>query len=196
MLTVTEGAIAKIDFPPDFELNNEFYGGMGLNWLRKYSPKNGEDVSMTLYYRGAPELAKYAETFRKLLKTPAVIFDDKNGPSDESAKEAVIQMQSCLGNAGNNQITNQREGLEGPRFFLEKIQTIQLCGRPVMAVQGYFYGPDGETDNQYMGVFFDATPTDPQTCRIEEVIFEAGNWDTFEKYFPQFQSALNTIRWS
>lgn len=191
MLTLQEGAIAKIDMPSGFELMEETRGGMGMNWLRVYSPKQMEDVRISLFYRGAPELAEYARVFRSVLQTPAVLFDDLSGPNDEGAQARVRSIQSCLGNAGNNQITNP----DNARFVLEKIQTINLCGRPVMAVQGYFYGPDGQTDNNYMGIFYDATPNDKEYCKIEEVVFEASNWDLFEKYFPEFQKTLNSIRW-
>lgn len=192
MLTLQEGVIQKIDMPSGFELNEETRGGMGMNWLRVYSPKGVDGVSISLFYRGAPELVEYARVFRSLLKNPAVVFDDSDGPKDEGAQARVRSIQSCLGNAGNNQITNP----EHSRFYLEKIQTIELCGRPVMAVQGYFFGPDGQVDNNYMGVFFDATPDDREACRIEEIVFEAANWDLFEQYFAEFQKTLNSVRWA
>lgn len=192
MLTLQEGAIAKIDMPSGFELKEETRGGMGMNWLRVYSPKQTEDVRISLYYRGAPELGEYAKAFRSLLKTPAVLFDDQSGPNDENAQARVRSIQSSLGNAGNNQFTNP----DNARFVLEKIQTISLSGRPVMSVQGYFYGPDGQTDNNYFGIFYDATPNDKEYCAIEEVVFEASNWDLFEKYFSEFQKTLNSIRWA
>jgi hypothetical protein len=47
-----------------------------------------------------------------------------------------------------------------------------------------------------MGIFFDATPDDKQYCQIEEVVFQAPTWELFEKFFPQFQKTLNSIRWS
>lgn len=191
MLTLQEGAIAKIDMPPGFAQRDEVRGGMGMNWLRVHSPTQDDGVSISLFYRGAPELAEYAKTFRALLKSPAIIFDDQDGPNDEGALEKVRGMQSCLGNAGNNQFTNP----DNARFALEKIQTITLSGRPVMAVQGFFYGPDGKPDNNYFGVFYDATPKDPEFCRIEEIVFEAVSWELFEKYFSAFQASLNSIRW-
>lgn len=193
MLTLQEGAIAKIDLPQGFELMEETRGGMGMNWLRVYSPKGVSGLSISLFYRGAPELVDYARVFRGLLKNPSVIFDDQNGPNgDDTTIARVRSIQSCLGNAGNNQIANP----ENSRFYLEKIQTINLCGRPVMAVQGYFFGPDGQPDNNYMGVFYDATPDDRELCRIEEIVFEASTWELFEKYFPEFQKTLNSIRWA
>ena len=193
MLTLQEGAIAKIDLPPGFVLMEETRGGMAMNWLRRYS-KNGNDISISLFYRGAPELAQFASDFRSLLETETVVFDGQNGPSDEVAAGHVKNMRSVLGNAGNNQITNQDKE-NGPHFFLEKIQTIKLNGRPVLSVQGYFYGGDGEIDNYYMGIFFDATPGDATACKVEEIIFEAKSWELFEKNFGAFQASLNSIRW-
>lgn len=196
MLTAEEGVVSQIDLPSGFVLKEQLKGGMGQNWLRKYASQSDPGVVISLFYRGAPELADYAKEFRRALKSKSVIFDLENGPNDDDSKARVRAMQSCLGNAGNNQISNENKGLTGPRFFLEKIQTFALSGRSVMSVQGYFFGPDGEPDNNFLGIFIDADPENPRYCKIEEIIFESETWEAFEKYFPQFQASLNSIRWA
>ena len=124
-----------------------------------------------------------------------VIFDIAADTLDEKTTKRIRSLESALGNAGNNQITNSSSGVSGPRFYLEKIHVIDLSSKPVMAVQGYFHGFDGQVHNHYMGIFFDATPDDRDYCQIEEIVFQAPTWELFGKYFPQFQKTLNSIRW-
>jgi hypothetical protein len=196
MPTLTKGAVKDMQLPADFEFEQDLLGGMGLNWLKTYHAVQNNDVQISLFYRGTPNTAASVEGFRYLLKIEGVIFDVENGEPDEKTLKRIESIETALGNAGNNQITNTATGIAGPRFFLEKIQIITLSGKPIMAVQGYFHGYDGELHNHYFGVFFDATPQDTEYCQIEEVVFQAPSWDLFEKYFAQFQKTLNSIRWS
>ena len=69
MLTLQEGAISKIDLPSGFEIREETRGGMGLNWLRRYS-RDANDVSISLFYRGAPELAQFASEIGRMDAQP------------------------------------------------------------------------------------------------------------------------------
>jgi hypothetical protein len=196
MPTLTKGAVQDMQLPADFEFGQDLLGGMGLNWLKSYQAVENKDVQISLFYRGTPNTAESVAGFRFLLSMQGVLFDVDKGDPDEQTRKRICSLETALGNAGNNQITNKASGISGPRFFLEKIHVINLNSKSVMAIQGYFHGYDGEVHNHYMGVFFDATPDDKTYCQIEEVVFQAPTWELFERYFPQFQKTLNSIRWT
>lgn len=192
--TICQGAIQSMELPARFELSKSSLSGLGMSWLKSLRTAEDKDVEIAFFYRGSPCNAGAVETFRLLLKADiAVVFDYQ----DEVVNADVVnQLGTVLGNCKNNQISNRNIGNAGPRFYLEKIHVVRLNKRPVMSIQGYFHDPDGDIRNHLMGVFFDASPDDPAQCRIEELVFQAPNIDLFNKYMPDFLSALQTIHWS
>ncbi|MBX9693324.1 MAG: hypothetical protein K2Z81_13130, partial [Cyanobacteria bacterium] len=140
--TLSCGEIAKITMPSGFIRGQESHGGMGNNWNIPFSPPDGSPVEIALFYRGSPETSIDTTVFRDILsQNPHVVFEQESPQSaiaPEMAK-VVTDIRHFLGNAGNNQITNQEEGIGGPRFFLERIETIDLNGRPVLGVHGFFH---------------------------------------------------------
>ncbi len=197
--TASCGAIAKLTLPEGFVLGEEVRGGMGNNWTVSYNPPDTEAVEIMLFYRGTPDRGVDPARFRGLLeKSPHELFDlskqSDNMPPDTI--ETLVAIQDLLGNAGNNQITNTRDGLQGPRFQIEKVETMELNGRNVLGVRGFFHSYKGVSDlhNYYYGIFFDVA-ANKEWCQIEEIIYQGDTKELFERYWNDFFGSLSSISW-
>lgn len=194
MIVKNAGTIEKILLPPDFVAGKEEFGGRGMNWEKKFHPQNDQTVSIALYYRGMPVPSHYGEAFRGLTKRPPAVYFDEQG-NNENQPDVVISLGDALGNAGNNQLTNNRSGISGPRFHIQLLKTMSIVGKPVVYVVGLFHSFDMVVSNYYAGIFVDATPSD-ERCRLEEIFIQAPTVELFEKYKDPFERAIATIQWA
>lgn len=195
------GSIKSMSLPDSFARGDSLHGGMGNNWSKSFYPREKRDqdeVTITAMFRGAPTRDPDARNFRKLLDEPAgVIYSQQqsqNSKSEQRAISIVTSMAEALGNAGNNQLTNFEAGISGPRFNLQKMETMELNNKKVLAVSGYFHNSEMKAQTYYLGLFVDAKPQ-AKECTIEEFAFEATSKELFEKYLNGFQKSLATIEW-
>lgn len=195
------GAIKSIKLPDSFARGETLYGGMGQNWRRSFHPREKKDsleVSITSMFRGSPTAVNDASIFRKILaEPPRVIYSSDSRSSHlchPKAQLLVSEMVDVLGNAGNNQLTNCETGVGGPRFYLQRMESILLNGKKVLAVYGVFHNSQMEPQAYYCGLFVDSDP-EREDCVIEELVFEAQTKELYEKYRSSFEKALATIQW-
>jgi hypothetical protein len=201
-MRVDLGTIKSINLPDSFAKGEVLYGGMGQNWRKTFHPrekKDTKDVAITSMFRGSPTLESDGITFRTLLRQPpGVIFSaDENAESkmQPQAKQIVNALADALGNAGNNQLTNTETGFGGPRFYLQRMETLELNKRKVLAVYGVFHNSEMKAQNYYVGLFVDSKP-DTKECVVEELVFEAQTRELYEKYRVSFEKSLTTIQWN
>ncbi len=201
-MRVDLGTIKSINLPDSFAKGEVLFGGMGQNWRKTFHPrekKDAQDVAITSMFRGSPTLESDAITFRTLLRQPpGVIFSaDENAESKmhPQAKHIVNALADALGNAGNNQLTNAETGFGGPRFYLQRMETLELNKKKVLAVYGVFHNSEMKPQNYYVGLFVDSRP-DKKECVVEELVFEAQTRELYEKYRGSFEKSLTTIQWN
>ncbi|MBA3858812.1 MAG: hypothetical protein C0507_18060 [Cyanobacteria bacterium PR.3.49] len=198
---VEEIGSLSIELPDSFARGEVQMGGMGHNWRRVFQPRDkndADDVSIVSFYRGSPAALEDAAVLRSLIKQPpAVIFAGTRSDccSQPHVAELVRKLEPILGQCGNNQIANQETGVAGPRFFLEKLETISLDGRAVLSASGYFHDMELHPQAYFSGLFFDAQPESPHCC-VEELVFEAQTRSLYDKYYPSFKQAVSTVRWT
>ncbi len=200
-MRVDLGTIKSINLPDAFTKGEVLFGGMGQNWRKTFHPrekKDAQDVAITSMFRGSPTLESDGRAFRTLLRQPAgVIFSadkDTEIETHPQAEKIVNALADALGNAGNNQLTNQETGFGGPRFYLQKMETLELNKRKVLAVYGVFHDREMKPQNYFIGLFVDAKP-DKKECNVEELIFEAQTRELYEKYRGGFEKSLTSIEW-
>lgn len=196
------GSIKSINLPDSFARGDFLHGGMGNNWKKSFYPRDKRDhdeVAITSMFRGTATLDPDARNFRKLLDEPArVVYSkqiEENSKSAQAAISIVNSMAEALGNAGNNQLTNCEMGIGGPRFNLQKMETLMLNDKKVLAVSGFFHNSEMKVQTYYLGLFVDARPNN-QECIIEEIAFEATTEELYEKYRNSFEKSLHTIEWN
>lgn len=201
MPTLQAGIIKSITLPDSFAKGESLHGGRGTNWRKVFHPRNKRDtsdVSISAFFRGRAVIDDEAKAFRVLLRQPpGVVFSAQKDtdcchPQAESIIKAMID---ALGQAGNNQLTNQERGIFGPHFFLQRMETVELKKRKVMIVYGIFHDAEMNPLNHYVGLFVDADPNSSD-CRIEELVFEAFSNAQYEKCRPDFEKALKSIVWN
>ncbi len=196
------GSIKSINIPDSFARGESQHGGMGRNWSTSFHPRDKrdqEEVTITTMFRGSPTLDPDARNFRKVLEKPAGIIyarqNVENEKSEQMAISTINSMVEVLGNAGNNQLTNSETGLSGPRFHLQKMETMDLNKKKVLAVYGVFHNSEMKAHTYYMGLFVDAKP-DAEECIVEELAFEASSQELYDKYRNSFEKSLSTIEWN
>jgi len=196
------GVIKSIKLPDSFARGAVLYGGMGQNWRRSFHPrekKDAGDVAITSLFRGSATIGNDACTFRKVLAQPAGMIFSSSAESKHKchprAQLLINEMADALGNAGNNQLTNLETGVGGPRFYLQRMETIELNGRKVLAVYGVFHNSQMQAQAYYCGLFVDSDPA-AADCVIEELVFEAQTKELYDKYRAGFEKALSTIQWA
>jgi len=191
------GSIQSINIPENFIISKERYGDMAASWLLCYSPVEDEQIEIGFLYRGKALYVDDAKSFRKLINQPSqVLFaDDTSGAVFEKQKELLDNLYFVFGDIGNNQITNDKKGLEGPRFFLERLETLSINGRRVLSVKGWFHNIQLTPQNYYYGLMFDRNRLSDQ-CHLEELYFQAHSQIQYDKYFFEFTNCLKTIIWA
>lgn len=201
-MRVDLGTIKSINLPDSFTKGEVLFGGMGQNWRKTFHPrekKDAQDVAITSMFRGSPTLDSDGKAFRTLLRQPPVlIFSADSKAKNEihpQAKKIVNALADAIGHAGNNQLTNPETGLGGPRFYLQRMETLELNKKRVLAVYGVFHDSEMKPQNYFVGLFVDAKP-DKKECFVEELIFEAETRELYEKYHDSFEKSLTTIQWN
>lgn len=163
---------------------------------QKFSPEDTDDVRIRFFYRGMPLSEEGAIAFRDCLsKAPHLIYAyEPDAVVTEASRKELESLRDALDYLAHNQA--MRSGKEAIHFQLEELRTLDINGRIVLAVQGWFYAPgtDEPQDHLY-GVFFDASPR-KEVCHIEELLLEARSWDDFEKHYPLFKQSLDSVRWA
>ncbi len=192
------GAIRAIKLPQEFVKGEEYINAFGPSWNVTYNPRETDDVEICFLYSGSP-ISNFGSTGLRLLleKPPHVVVHTKGREQTlpDTKVSLLCELEEVLGNAGNNQITNQKKGAAGPRFHLDKIETLDLNMRRVLVVTGWFHNHEGKMQNNYQGIFFDGSPTQ-DSCAVEEIIFQTRTHALFDEYWDQFKSALLTIEWN
>lgn len=130
------------------------------------------------------------------MSQPNQVLIEVNDIQDITEKHIALMKDFyfIIGTPGNNQISNTEIGMRGPRFFLQKLETITVSGRRCLAVTGWFHGPGGNVQNYFYGVYFDSKRTS-EICKIEEAYLHAPREILFEKYLVEFQNSLKTLIW-
>lgn len=190
------GAIRSITLPENFSITEDTVGKVALSHLRRYECDINSNVEISFFYRGTELSEPDTKTLRHYLSQPNQILL-RASDSGEISEEDIAKMQEfyfIIGTPGNNQISNPEKGMRGPRFFLQKIETITISGKRCLAVTGWFHGPGGNIQNFFYGTYFDAKRTS-ELCRLEEVYLHTPTENLFEKYLIDFKETLKTIIW-
>lgn len=210
MLVKELGAIDKILLPPEFAPASKEYGGRGDNWLVQFSTQSAvgtekpeEDVQICFFYRGRASDRGDTETLRRLTDRSAhspgnqLLKADQEEPAAEDL-ELLFALFDVMGNVGDNQytrnFTDRATGLSGAGFHLQSLELLTVSTRTMLAARGYYHDFQGQPNNYYKGVFFDAAAAEP-LARIEEIYLQSKNAEIFEKYLPAFDRCLATIQW-
>jgi len=201
-MRVDLGTIKSINLPDSFAKGEVLFGGMGQNWRKSFHPREKKDaraVAITSMFRGSPTLDSDGRTFRTLLRQPpSLIFSADSKAENEihpQAKKIINALADAMGHAGNNQLTNPETGFGGPCFYLQRMETLELNKKKVLAVYGVFHDSEMKPQNYFVGLFVDAKP-DKEECIVEELIFEAQTRELYEKYHSSFEKSLTTIQWN
>ncbi len=211
MLVKELGAIDKILLPPEFAPATKEYGGRGDNWLVQFSTQSAvgtekpeEEVQICFFYRGRASDRSDTETLRRLTARSAhspgnqnLLKADLEEPAAEDL-ELLFALFDVMGNVGDNQytrnFTDRATGLSGAGFHLQSLELLTVSTRTMLAARGHYHDFQGQPNNYYKGVFFDAAAAEP-LARIEEIYFQSKNAEIFEKYLPAFDRCLATIQW-
>ncbi len=208
MLVKELGAIDKILLPPEFAPSNKEYGGRGDNWLLQFSALSSEnpeeDVQICFFYRGRVCDQSDTEALRRVTDRSSyspgnqnLLEADRQEPADHEL-DLLFSVIDVLGNVGDNQYTRnytaRATGLSGAGFHLQSLELLTVGTRTMLTARGYYHDYQGQPNNYYKGVFFDASPAEPR-AKIEEIYLQSKNPEIFEKYLPAFDRCLATIQW-
>jgi len=190
------GAIQHVGLPEGFSLCEDTVGKVALSHLRRYECAEHRGVEIDFFYRGNELSELDSKTLRQYLSQPNQVFIEKRENELPSEKDIALmeEFYFIIGTPGNNQVSNQAEGSRGPRFHLEKLETITVSGKRCLAVTGWYHGPNKEVHNYFYGIYFDSKRSIKQ-CRLEEAYLHAPTHVLFEYYLPDFQETLKTIVW-
>lgn len=193
MPTQNLGLIRSFELPQGFVPGAEETGTRGRNWLRSYHPAGTDAVQLTMAYSGFPLNERESQSLRAILASePRDIFV-KDAKCDEAARLEAELLSPALGNAGNNQISNTEAGYAGPIFELERLSLVQLDVRTVVRAWGWFHSTDRIPKNHFTGIFFDASPDQPE-ARIEELYLQARSQELFDEHRAGFEMMLASVR--
>jgi hypothetical protein len=191
------GQIATMRIPAGWREGKHEQGGVGFRSLRAFFPVDDPEVSISIFYRGHTLSEEGTSGFRKYLeKGPGTIFIARGSapPSDEE-RLVFTELRESLGNAGNNQIINTQEGWRGASFNVERIEIIEISGKNVMSVTGWFRDPEEDQRlSSFAGLFVETNTNDPESG-IQELFIEAPDSEAFKKYLPHFNQAVRSIQW-
>ncbi len=189
--------IKSLVLPEDWAELESVEVGRPVQTVRSFAPKNDPDVKIELFYRGLPVSEAATIVLRKTLAlAPKLIFDwefkDQLSASD---LQLMGELKEILGNVGNNQIVNQRQGRRGAPFMLLRLEALVWNDKPVLAARGYFKNPEDNTRvSEFCGFFIDANPKDA-SCQIEEIYLQAPNENLQLKYLPVFKQCVSSLEW-
>lgn len=191
------GIIKNIVLPEDFQAGVDTRGGAGHSWTRIFFAKETPAVELKFRFRGIKTSGNDAKAFYDAVRRPPqLIFAHSDFiPPTILEKNLVKSLGGALGNAGNNQLTNETTGLSGPRFFLESLQVVELKQKHALLVAGYFHNPEGEFSQAFRGIFFQAGSYE-DGLPIEEIFIQAPSKELLERYKKSFDAMLDTIEWS
>ncbi len=188
MPTLTTGSIKKLKLPQAFSEQSKQIGGLGAdNWTFTYRIPGEKYPEISFRYSGYPIYEGDVPAFRKLLSKPQLIFDGGANQNTELVKAASLVM----GNAGDNQIANS----DDPMFLLEKMEVIEIAGRNVLRVQGFFHTQEKEARVFLDCLFIDSSPP-AKECKVEELYFQAFPKEIYEQYHADFEKVISEISWS
>lgn len=183
--------------PDSWQQVDAFENEFNTETLLAFSPKKNPEVRLELYYRGFPLSPTGSKAFRDaLVKSPVLLFDEnkKNNLLSRELK-SIVSLQEVLGNVGNNQLANKYTGIQGPCFYLVRLESLIWKEMPVLAARGYFKDPeDGKRGAEFCGFYIDAIRQAP-ICRAEEIYLQAPTEELQLKYIPDFQQSLASIEW-
>lgn len=183
--------------PADWQESTSEEGGIGQRSLRIFSPPDAPEVRMEIFYRGLPLNEKESQAFRHVLSGGPRLLFERNASRPPTTQDVNLlnELSEVLGNAGNNQVVNNRTDHLGPSFVIERIDTLNWQGKSVLALRGWFRNPDKDVRvYDYCGFFIDGNPSDPQ-CQVEEIFLEVANEELQLRYLPVFKECLNSLTW-
>lgn len=190
------GAIQYVCLPENFPLCEDTVGKVAHSYLRRYEPNQHKGTEIAFFYRGNELTESDSSVLRQYLTQTDQTLIEINESQEPSQKDVEImnKFYFIIGTPGNNQISNKEKGNRGPRFHLEKLETITVSGKRCLAVTGWYHGPSNEVHNYFYGVYIDTKRSQKQ-CRLEEVYLHAPTSALFNYYLPDFQETLKTIIW-
>ncbi|GEM_PF-604769 len=209
MLLKKNGVIKDMLLPAEFVQGEQEFGGKGDNWRlihypRKFKNETPSPVQLIIYYRGSPPPKAAGDAFRVLVsQAPQVLFDQDDTKDASAVSNMLKNLGQALGSASDNQLVNQKQGLHGALFYLQKLAVGQVNKRSVLTVTGVFHRSGATPDefqfegstNYSQAILFDAAPGS-EPCRIEEIVLQADTAELLGTYLPLLDRALNTVRWN
>jgi hypothetical protein len=164
LIVAGHGQISQLVLPAGWIEGDPSESGARL--LRPFNLPGNVDVEICLYYRGGPMSDNSAELFANLLKEPA---------------HTLSQHEYDL-------IWEVLEHASDPRAFqMEKAETIDLNGKRVLAVLGFWPASGLKS---YM-LMLDADGTG----RFVQEIYYSAPADLYATYLSMAQASLQSIEW-
>lgn len=204
------GVIRQFELPSGFVRGEQLRGAIGNSWRLSFHPENNDAVEIIAFQRGLPLCAEDSTAFRQLLRRGG---GQIIGPDLAVADEPVAllhQLGQTLGNAANNQLVNQAEGLRGPAFQLAALEAREIGERTVLVLTGRFHRTGAkleaiaDLDDErarkadgsvyYQGLFMDGSSWH-RPCQVEELLLQADTYKLFAQYQPLFAEAVGTMLW-
>jgi hypothetical protein len=169
MIVAGHGQIAQLQIPPDWveSTPDAPLGSSGGRGDREFHPPGRTDVTLCLYYRGAPIDPSSAEEFSAVLSKTAHVLSD----------EEIDTLFDVLGNAANPNA-----------FDMRYARTIDLRGKTVLAVEGVW------TELKIEGLHF-YVDADGSGRFVQEIYFTAPRAD-FDGYGESVKAALASVEWA
>jgi len=185
------GQIKNLPLPQGWVEADRAGGQLNTQVHREFHPQGANDVSISVFYRGAPIRENFGQDFLDVLNAhPA-----RNGPERLSPDE-IKKLSDVMdfNTVGNNQYTN--DAAKGTReyhtFHLTAAETVNINGRTVLRVRGTFQDKDGLPQNEYHGIFI---PADPKGTQIEEIYLSAKTKGKLLLHEKDFNAALKGLSW-
>jgi hypothetical protein len=197
LIVRNQGPIAELSVPSSWLMHTEEFRSYGQRTLIQLVPLRQSEqldwnTTISVFYRGFPVSDAGAAQFKQLLAqlnpggSPKLLFGD-----------TLKDMAEIMGDTttGDNQYTNPAQpGSDNvPMFFVQSAQLIDLNGRIVLAVEGYFTTENGEPLRYFAGVFID---TDGTGAVIHEVFLQAKVKDEMMMQKSVYRNAVKSIKWA
>lgn len=186
-LTVNDrGPIKSMQLPEGWSLSDTVTGGIGQRLQEKYSPGDGSDTTLSVYYRGLPLNDQGADAFKQILASKPA-----DSRSEVLTPREIRLLKDVMGplTIGNNQYTNDGSTAP-PNFHVGVAATTKINGKTVLEVDGNFVDSNGNPVNHYRGIFADANGDGKV---VEQVMLEGT--DQFSKHLKSYKEAIHSIQW-
>lgn len=183
MIVENLGQIKTLNLPDSWQSqDNGRPMSPGMSWEVNYVSDSSPNTRIVFKGRGMPIDNASRQILRYVLKEKQ---------SQEISTDEIVALHTVMGVAttGDNQYTNQHEkgSIDGPAFFLNKIQVEKLGPKPVLRIEGQF-----SNDYFYDGIIY---PAGVAGQIIEELYLQSLDTDDFINSRDIFDKALNSLTW-